>query len=145
MYGQPFDHVFYVSYLTYNNMGENSPEPHPDGDPLEQMMKEALAPRSTFSEFCEETTLNGWYYLAKRGVGRISRSYWSLAVLASIGLALFFCYGATTEWLDSDVIITVDSVTASLDKVAFPGLTVCNQNQVIRFTRLLHSWVGLID
>ena len=111
-------------------MGEIKPKLDPDEDPLEHMMNEALAPRGPFSEFCEETTLNGWYYLAKRGLGMIGRSYWSLAVLASILLAVFFCYGATTEWLNSDVLITVDTVTASLDKVAFPGLTICNQNQV---------------
>ena len=94
-------------------------------------MKQALAPRDPFSEFCEETTLNGWYYLAKRGVGIISRTYWSLVVVASICAAAFFCYGITNEWMDSSVIITVDSVSASLDKVVFPAITICNQNQVI--------------
>ena len=31
---------------------------------LKELMDQALAPRDPFSEFCEETTLNGWYYLA---------------------------------------------------------------------------------
>ena len=93
-------------------------------------LQETLKPRNQFSEFCEETTLNGWYYLAKKSVGRIGRSYWGLVVLGSLVLSGFFIYGATNEFLDSTVIITVDSVTASLDKVLFPSLVVCNQNQV---------------
>ena len=98
---------------------------------LKIMMDQALAPRDPFSEFCEETTLNGWYYLAKRGVGLIPRSFWAVVVLASLCAAAFFCHGATTEWLDSTTLITVDSVSASLNKVVFPAITVCNQNQVL--------------
>ena len=95
-----------------------------------QGVNEALKPRNQFSEFCEETTLNGWYYLAKQSIGMLGRIYWSLVVLGSLILAGFFIYGATNEFLESTVIITVDSVTASLEKVLFPSLVVCNQNQV---------------
>ena len=93
-------------------------------------MEEHLKPRNQWTEFCEETTLNGWYYLAKQNIGKLARSYWSLVVLGSLIVAGFFVYGATDEFLNSTVIITVDSVTASLEKVLFPSLVVCNQNQV---------------
>ena len=93
--------------------------------------EEIFKPRNQFSEFCEETTLNGWYYLAKRSVGKVGRSYWLLVVVGSLILSGWFIYGATNEFMDASVIITVDSVTASLDKVLFPSLVVCNQNQVI--------------
>ena len=89
-----------------------------------------MKPRNQFEEFCEETTLNGWYYLAKKGVGKIGRGYWVGVVLCSLFLSGNFIYSATTEYLDASVIITVDSVTASLDKVIFPSLVICNQNQV---------------
>ena len=89
-----------------------------------------LKPRNQFSEFCEETTLNGWYYLAKRSVGKVGRSYWLLVVVCSLVLSGWFIYGATNQFMEASVIITVDSVTASLDKVLFPSLVVCNQNQV---------------
>ena len=91
---------------------------------------EVFKPRNQFSEFCEETTLNGWYYLAKRSVGKIGRSYWLVVVVGSLILSGWFIYGATNEFMKASVIITVDSVTASLDKVLFPSLVVCNQNQV---------------
>ena len=90
-----------------------------------------IKPRNQLKEFCEETTLNGWYYLAKKGVGKIGRGYWVLVVLFSLCLSGNFIYSATNEYLDASVIITVDSVTASLDKVIFPSLVICNQNQVL--------------
>ena len=100
--------------------------------------EEYLKPRNQWTEFCEETTLNGWYYLAKQNIGKIARSYWGLVVLGSLILAGVFVYGATDEFLNSTVIITVDSVTASLDRVLFPSLVVCNQNQV-NYRQLRHS------
>ena len=38
-------------------------------------IKEASKPRNQFSEFCEEITLNGWYYLAKQSIGILGRIY----------------------------------------------------------------------
>ena len=90
-----------------------------------------IKPRNQLQEFCEETTLNGWYYLAKKGVGKLGRGYWVLVVLFSLCLSGNFIYSATNEYLGASVIITVDSVTASLDKVIFPSLVICNQNQVL--------------
>ena len=128
-----------VSSINVGDDDDDVTKKHSEGkdeeDSLALLMKQAIAPRGPFSEFCEETTLNGWYYLSKRGVGLVGRSYWSLVVLASLGAAGFFCHGTTSEWLDSSVIITVDSVSASLDKVVFPAITVCNQNQVLLILR----------
>ena len=90
----------------------------------------APEPRSVFEEFCEETTLNGWYYMAKENLTKSSRVFWAFMILSSIGLASFFCIGIVIEFVNSNVIITVDSVSASLDKVLFPSMVVCNQNQV---------------
>ena len=93
-------------------------------------LDKVLKPRNQFEEFCEETTLNGWYYLAKKSVGTIGRFYWVLVVICSLALSGNFIYSATNEYLAASVIITVDSVTASLNKVIFPSVVVCNQNQV---------------
>ena len=86
--------------------------------------------RNNFEEFCEETTSNGWYYMDKQNLTKCSRLFWAFLILSSIGLAFFFCIGIVTEFMNSNVIITVDSVSASLDNVLFPSMLVCNQNQV---------------
>ena len=91
--------------------------------------------RGAFYEFCEETTLNGWYYMAKNNITKLSRFFWMMVILSSIGWALFLCYGIVVEFLNSNVIITVESVSASLDEVLFPSIVICNQNQVILFNQ----------
>ena len=73
--------------------------------------------RGVFDEFCEETTLNGWYYMAKQNMNKCSRFFWVLVILSSIGGAFFLCYGIVVEFLQSNVIITVESVSASLAEV----------------------------
>ena len=83
-----------------------------------------------FFEFCENTTLDGWYYLVKQNISKSSRIFWAFVIFLSIGLAVVFCHGIISEFLVSDVIITVDSVSATLDNVLFPSIVVCNQNQV---------------
>ena len=108
--------------MTFNVKAENKMDDY--------TILDKLKPRNQFDEFCEETTLNGWYYLAKQSIGRIGRTYWSMVIIASLVIAGFFIYGATVEFFESSVIITVDSVTASLNKTLFPSLVVCNQNQV---------------
>ena len=83
-----------------------------------------------FKEFCEVITLNRWYYMAKQNISKLSRLFWASVILLSIGLAFYFCYEIISEFLVSNVIITVDSVSASLDNVLFPSVVVYNQNQV---------------
>ena len=102
----------------------------------ESLTDKAFKQRNQLEEFCEETTLNGWYYLAKKSVGKIGRSYWVVVVMSSLALSGWFIYTATNEYLDASVIITVDSVTASLDKVIFPSVVICNQNQVLAISKM---------
>ena len=98
------------------------------GDQMKSLLHEtSLRP---FFEFCEDTTLHGWNYLVKRNISKSSRLFWAFVIFLSIGLAVVSCHGIISEFLVSDVIITVDSVSATLDNVLFPSIVVCNQNQV---------------
>ena len=108
--------------VTISSSNRRSPDPAYTGD--------LRRPRNQLVEFCEDTTLNGWYYLVKQSVGKTGRSFWSLVVTGSLVIAAFFVYGATEEFHNSTVIITLDSVTGSLETVPFPSLVVCNHNQV---------------
>ena len=89
-----------------------------------------LEPRSNFEEFCEETNLNGWYYMVKKNISKISRYFWATVIFASIFIACLFNYYIFWEFIKADVTITVESVTESLNKVLFPSIIICNQNQV---------------
>jgi hypothetical protein len=74
--------------------------------------------RNTFKEFCEETNLNGWHFISKKN--SYSRIFWSLVISISIALAIFSTFVIISEFLEANIIITIDSVTSSLDKVVFP-------------------------
>jgi hypothetical protein len=84
--------------------------------------------RNNFKKFCEETNLNGWYFMSKKNT--CSRIFWSLVIIISIALACTFCFLIISEFLEANIIITIDSVTSNLDKVVFPSIIVCNQNKV---------------
>ena len=85
-------------------------------------------PKNTFIRFCEETNLNGWYFMSKDNL--FSRVFWAIIIFLSIVLACFTTYIISYEFLEANIIITIGSITASLDKVVFPGIIVCNQNKV---------------
>ncbi len=84
-------------------------------------------------EYCEQTSLHGWLYMASNRTrrGRFWRFSWSLVVLASVGVAAFFVFWAAEEFSKATVVTTIHSTTEPLSDVYFPAVTVCNINQVI--------------
>ena len=84
--------------------------------------------KNTFKKFCNETNLNGWHFMSKTNI--FSRAFWSFIILTSILLASYSTFVIIFEFLDATVIITIESVTSSLDKIVFPSLIICNQNKV---------------
>ena len=82
-------------------------------------------------DFCEETSLNGWFYLAKKNLSWPRRLFWIIVILMSTTGAIFFNLQFLTEFLDLTVLITVKSISASLGNVVFPAIVVCNHNQVV--------------
>ena len=62
------------------------------------------------------------------GVGK--KLFWVLVVLSSFAIAGFLCYTAIIGYLTTFVLVTIDDVSAPLDKVIFPAVVVCNMNQV---------------
>ena len=84
-----------------------------------------------FKTYCEQTSLHGWYYIAKDGQkSRPWRIVWTTIVLAGIAVACFFIFNAADNFLKSTVVTTIHSTTVPLSEVYFPAVTVCNINQV---------------
>ncbi len=77
--------------------------------------------------YCEQTSLHGWYYIAKDKKFKI---VWASIVLASVAVASLFIYKASEEFTKSTVVTTIQSTTVPLSEVYFPAVTVCNINQV---------------
>ena len=56
--------------------------------------------------------------------------FWSGIVCIAMGWAATFLYSNTIDFMNSTVVITVDTMTAPLSEVFFPSVVVCNINQV---------------
>ena len=83
---------------------------------------------STLKQYCQQTSLHGWNYIANDK--KEWKIVWGLIVLASIAMASTFIYTATEDFLNSTVVTTIQSTTVPLSEVYFPAVTVCNINQV---------------
>lgn len=82
-------------------------------------------------EYCEQTSLHGWFYVTSATGGRgLWRLLWTLVVVLSIAVASLFVYKATEEFTKATVETTIHSTTVPLTEVFFPAVTVCNINQV---------------
>ena len=81
-------------------------------------------------EFTEETSLNGLYFLGRRDLSWPRRLFWLACILAAYAGAIRFNKLFVDEFLNDTVLITVKSVSASLDNIAFPAITICNNKKV---------------
>ena len=93
-----------------------------------RVAEKLLERKNAFTKFCEETNLNGWYFMSKKNI--YSRVFWAFVIMLSIFLAFFSTYIIISEFMEASIIITIGSVTSTLDKVVFPSIIVCNQNKV---------------
>ncbi len=86
--------------------------------------------KMSLREYCEQTSLHGWFYMTGVNRGRFWRLAWTMVVLASVGVASLFIYKASEEFTKATVVTTIHSTTEPLSDVYFPAVTVCNINQV---------------
>ena len=97
-------------------------------DPSGHRMVQGAA--SHWLEFTQETSLNGMYFLGRRDLSWPRRLFWLVCVLVAFVGAIQFNKLYVEEFLNDTVLITVKSVSASLDYVHFPAVTVCNNKKV---------------
>ena len=98
----------------------------------------------SLEDFSTSTSLHGWHFIhdARDGKHKLA---WGLLIAVSISISvptfllrspgIFSVVAAvstvviTLDFLNSKVVITIDSPSASLDQVIFPAVTFCNINQ----------------
>ena len=82
--------------------------------------------------FMNLTSLDGWQYLNISKQSRWKRIYWTICILVSIICAILVLVQTITELINENVITFQDPKEHSLEEIYFPGLTICNVNQVRR-------------
>ena len=76
-------------------------------------------------EYNENTSLHGLKYITENGRNPIERGFWILVVILAIILGCFLTGKIVSKWLVSPVITSIESTNYSLNKVAFPAVTIC--------------------
>ena len=69
--------------------------------------------KSTFSEFCQQTSLHGWQHIHRVNT-RQGQIVWLSIVLASLAVASVFLMTATQDFATRAVVTTIETTTASL-------------------------------
>ena len=80
-------------------------------------------------KYFEQTSLHGWQYLSSEK-WYIKKIYWWIICLSSIALSALLLISNLNQYVNSSTVTSIDSKTAPLDDITFPGLTICNVNQV---------------
>ena len=85
-----------------------------------------------FNSFCRHTTLHGWQYFAEQSFTRLQKLFWGVILFISVFCATVLIYNNLLIFKNATVVTTVDTMTAPLDDIFFPSITVCNLNQARR-------------
>ena len=81
-----------------------------------------------FQRFCQQTSLHGYQYLLQHGI--VSTLLWSFIILCSTVTAIFLFVMNLSAYLNSRPMTTINDTTAPLHNLFFPGVHLCNINQV---------------
>ena len=72
-----------------------------------------LVEKSTFSEFCQQTSLHGWQHIHRVNTYG-GRAVWLGIVLASLAVASVFLTYSIGDFTTRSVVTTIETTTASL-------------------------------
>ena len=70
--------------------------------------------REVFNEFCESTSLHGYTYWYNAD-SIILKVAWAFAILAATCIGAMFLANQTKEYLDGEILTTIETSTAPLD------------------------------
>ena len=85
--------------------------------------------RNWLVQFCQQTTLHGWSYIVNEK-GIFAKVLWIIAQIVFVSFASFLMTSNFMVYLNSTTKTSLESTTSSLDDLAFPGIFICNNNQV---------------
>ncbi len=74
-------------------------------------------------DFCATTTIHGFQYLVDSSLLVIARVLWFLSIAVSFTIAAFLIKQSFDDWFDNPVLTTIESTSAPVEDVPFPGIT----------------------
>ena len=85
--------------------------------------------RNWLVKFCQQTTLHGWSYIVNEK-GSFAKFLWIIAQIVFVSFASFLMTSNVIVYFNSTTKTSLESTTSSLDDLVFPGIFICNNNQV---------------
>ncbi|XP_073954506.1 sodium channel protein Nach-like isoform X2 [Choristoneura fumiferana] len=85
-----------------------------------------------FTEFCNRTDLHGYKYIVMEDINTTERSCWALAVVISIGIAVYFVVTAYKWYARNPIVTVIESTHGAIWDVPFPAVTICDLNVISR-------------
>ena len=69
---------------------------------------------NVFQDFCESTSLHGYSYLYI-ATSIFIRVFWTIVIVAMTALGIVFVVSNTNDYIEANIITTIESSTAPLD------------------------------
>ncbi|KAI9565143.1 putative amiloride-sensitive sodium channel [Daphnia sinensis] len=104
--------------------------------PSRQISIQSQKAGKAVKEFCDTTSIHGLKYITEEKSHWLKRVMWTLVFLAGIFFSGYFCWQMWNKWVDSPVLMSLDSNRYPLKNIPFPAVTICNVNKVSK-TKLL--------
>ena len=84
--------------------------------------------KNTITEFCRETSLHGWKFIAKNKFLSLHCFFWVGTIFSALSLGLVLITWNTAEFMEATVDFTTLSMTTSMNEVFFPAIYIINKN-----------------
>ena len=92
------------------------------------MEPQASNSKGVFKDFCEQTSLHGWNFLAYSKFKCIHVAFWLSVIIGAFFVCMYCIYQSTAEFVEATVDFHTETLTEPLDKVYFPSIYICNKN-----------------
>jgi len=78
-------------------------------------------------DYSEYSTIQGVIYIFQRNQTQIGKVFWSLVIIAMLGLGTYWSVCAYQDWLDNPVMTTIKTSALPIKEINFPAVTICGQ------------------
>ncbi len=88
--------------------------------------------RENVQQFCLQTTIHGFSYVEDQSNVIVVKAAWFLLIVLFMSLASYLINLSFYDWAENPTITTTDSAVFPIEKMPFPAVTVCQEDDGIR-------------
>ena len=85
--------------------------------------------KSNVKEYFKETTVHGFQYVVT-GRNRCEKIFWIILIVTGFMMSGIMIYNSISSWRNTPLQTTIEKVSKPIQNFLFPGITICNQDQL---------------